>query len=69
MRGRPAVSVDAVVELVTRIGSLAATVPEIEELDLNPVVAGPSGCVAIDARVALSAPPSPIRPTRALRGP
>jgi acetate---CoA ligase (ADP-forming) len=68
-RGRPAVSVDAVVELVLRIGSLAATVSEIEQLDLNPVVAGPSGCVAVEARVALSAPPSPIRPTRALRGP
>ena len=52
-RGRPAVSVDAVVELVTRIGSLAATVPEIEQLDFNPVVAGPSGCVAVDAGVAL----------------
>jgi hypothetical protein len=63
------VSVDAVVELVLRIGSLAATVSEIEQLDLNPVVAGPSGCVAVEARVAISAPPSPIRPTRALRGP
>jgi acyl-CoA synthetase (NDP forming) len=62
-------SVDAVVEPVTRIGSLAATVAEIEQLDLNPVIVGPDGCVARDARVAVSSPPSPIRPTRALRGP
>jgi acyl-CoA synthetase (NDP forming)/RimJ/RimL family protein N-acetyltransferase len=67
-RGHPD-SVDAVVELVTRIGSLAATVAEIAQLDLNPVIVGPGGCVARDARVAVSSPPSPIRPTRALRGP
>jgi hypothetical protein len=29
--------------------------PEIQELDLNPVLAGPTGTVALDARVVLSA--------------
>jgi hypothetical protein len=25
--------------------------PDVAELDLNPVIAGPNGCVAVDARV------------------
>ena len=31
---------------------------EVAELDLNPVIAGPDGCVAVDARVRLRARPS-----------
>ena len=68
-RGRPELPVDAVVELVTRIAALIAAVPEIQQLDLNPVIVGPSGCVTVDAWIGLSTPPSPIMPARALRGP
>jgi hypothetical protein len=32
-------------------------VPEVAELDLNPVIALPSGCIAVDARVRLRARP------------
>jgi hypothetical protein len=32
--------------------------PEIAELDLNPILAGPEGCVAVDARVRVAAPVS-----------
>ena len=53
---------------MTRIAALFAAVPEIQHVDLNPVIVGPSGCVTVDARIGLSTPPSPIIPTRALRG-
>ena len=43
----------ALVDLVHRLGRLAEDVPEVAELDLNPVLAGPDGCVAVDARVRL----------------
>jgi acetate---CoA ligase (ADP-forming) len=67
-RGRPALSIDAVVGLVTRVAALIAAAPEIEQLDLNPVIVGPSGCVVVDGRIALSARPSPVSPIRAMRG-
>jgi acyl-CoA synthetase (NDP forming) len=48
----------ALKDLVNRLGRLAEDFPEVRELDLNPVLAGPDGCVAVDARVRLSARPS-----------
>ena len=52
-RGRPAVDLGALAELVARVSHLAAAHPELVELELNPVVAGPSGVLALDARVVL----------------
>ena len=66
-RGRPAVPVDPLVDIIGRIGLLMATVPEIVELDLNPVIAASHGCVAVDARVAVA--PHVVYPMRAMRQP
>src|SRR5438477_9925460 len=52
-RGRPAVDVAAVEDVLLRIGQLAADVAEITELDLNPMIAGPEGVVVVDAKVRL----------------
>ena len=38
-------------ELVLRLSLLGEELPEVAELDLNPVLAGPDGCVAVDARI------------------
>jgi len=59
-RGAPASDRRAVADVVLRIGRLIAEIPEIAEIDLNPVIAGPDGCVAVDARVRC-APVSPRR--------
>ena len=67
-RGRPELPVGAVVELVTAVAALIAAAPEIQQVDLNPVIVGTSGCVTVDASIGLSAPSSPIRPVR-LRSP
>ena len=50
-RGAPAADTAALVDLVHRLAQLADDLPEVAELDLNPVVATPTGCVAVDARV------------------
>ncbi len=50
-RGRAPVDLDAVADLVTRVSRLAAAHPELVELELNPVLAGPDGVLALDARV------------------
>ena len=52
-RGRPAADLDALRDLLLRVSRLADDVPEIVELDLNPVIALPDGdgCRVIDARI------------------
>ncbi len=57
-RGTPAVDAPALVDLLHRLSLLAEDLSEVAELDLNPVIALPAGCVAVDARVRL-APPAP----------
>jgi acetate---CoA ligase (ADP-forming) len=56
VRGRPAADLHALAELVARVSHLAAAHPELVELELNPVLAGPSGVRALDARVVLGPP-------------
>ncbi len=52
-RGRPPVDAEALIDLVLRLARLADDVPEVVELDLNPVLGLAEGCVAVDARVRL----------------
>jgi acetyl coenzyme A synthetase (ADP forming)-like protein len=60
-RGAPAADAAALADLLLRLGRLAADLPEVAELDLNPVLAGPDGCVAVDARVRVATPATPHR--------
>jgi acetate---CoA ligase (ADP-forming) len=50
-RGAPPADEDALVDLMVRLSRLAEDIPEMAELDLNPVLALADGCVAVDARV------------------
>lgn len=52
-RGSAPVDVDAVVELVVAVGRLAEEVPEVAEVDLNPVMASPGGCALVDVKLRL----------------
>ena len=56
-RGGAAADAAALISLVHRLSQLAVDVPELAELDLNPVLATATGCVAVDARVRLRARP------------
>ena len=56
-RGAAAADATALVTLVHRLSQLAVDLPEVAELDLNPIIALPSGCVAVDARIRLCARP------------
>jgi hypothetical protein len=40
------------------LSRLAVDLPEVAELDLNPVIALPDRCVAVDARIRLALRPS-----------
>jgi acetyl coenzyme A synthetase (ADP forming)-like protein len=60
-RGAPAASAPALVDLVHRLARLGEDVPALAELDLNPVLALPDRCVAVDARVRLRRPEAAAR--------
>jgi acyl-CoA synthetase (NDP forming) len=49
-RGTPPADEGALVDLLLRLSLLAHDLPELAELDLNPVLALPTGCLAVDAR-------------------
>jgi len=50
-RGSPPADLRALRDLLLRVSRLADDLPEITDLDLNPVIAGPDGALAVDARV------------------
>jgi acyl-CoA synthetase (NDP forming)/RimJ/RimL family protein N-acetyltransferase len=54
-RGKPAVSRPALADLVLRVGRLVDRVPEIAELDLNPVLCRGDELVIVDAKIRIDA--------------
>ncbi|MEC4890251.1 MAG: acetate--CoA ligase family protein [Nitrospira sp.] len=52
-RGHPAADVNAIEEVLLRLSQLVEAIPEISELDLNPIFSRPEGqgCRIVDARI------------------
>ena len=50
-RGTPAADLAALSDVLLRVSRLADDLPEVAELDLNPVIARPDGAFAVDARI------------------
>ena len=63
--GAAPANLPALEELLLRVAQLADTVPEIAEMVLDPVVAGPETATAESVRVRLA--PRPARPEQGLR--
>jgi hypothetical protein len=57
-RGTPAADEAAFVRLLLRVSQLLHACPEIQELDLNPVIVLPAGAVVVDARVRVGSKPA-----------
>ncbi len=55
VRGQPAADMNALIECIERLSQLAVELPEIAELDINPLMVLPAGqgAAAIDARLRL----------------
>lgn len=54
-RNVPAADEDAVALTLVKLAQMTVDLPEIEELDINPLIADEKGVMALDARVAVSA--------------
>ena len=55
-RGRPAVDIDALVDIAVTLGAILAGSPELAEIELNPVRVGPRGALAVDALIITTDP-------------
>ncbi|HTT91372.1 MAG TPA: acetate--CoA ligase family protein, partial [Acidimicrobiales bacterium] len=68
-RGRPPVDVDSLVQVLHRVSRLVEEMPEVAELDCNPVIATPDGALVVDARLRIdpAAAPHLVEDTRHLR--
>ncbi|MCW4455931.1 bifunctional acetate--CoA ligase family protein/GNAT family N-acetyltransferase [Flavobacterium sp. MXW15] len=55
-RDVPAADERAVALVLVKLAQLAADLPEVRELDINPLLADRDGVLALDARVAIAAP-------------
>jgi hypothetical protein len=55
-RGRPGADRKALIDVLERLSFLALEIPDIAELDVNPLMASPEGCLAVDARIVWHGP-------------
>ena len=53
-RGQPAADTAALVDLVAAVGLLAHELPELVEMDLNPVLVNAHGCELVDVKVRIA---------------
>ena len=61
-RGADPADRTALADLLHRLARLATDLPEVAELDLNPVLAGSEGCVAVDMRIRIDRSTRPSSP-------
>jgi acetyltransferase len=66
-RDRPRVDLDAVISVITSVSQLMVDHPEIQELDLNPLLADERGVIVVDARVIVERAISPGTDRLAIR--
>ena len=53
-RGRKPVDLKAVAAVITAVAGLMAADDRIAELDINPLIAAPDGCTAVDVRIGIT---------------
>lgn len=52
-RGQDPVDIQKYAEIIVRLSTLLRYAPEIAEMDMNPLIAGPKGITTVDARIRL----------------
>jgi acetyltransferase len=62
-RHRPAADLDAICRTLNQVSQLISDIPEVAELDINPLLADEAGVVALDARLRV-APTESLGPAR-----
>lgn len=53
-RGADAVNVDALEQVLLRVSEMVCALPQLREMDINPLIADEQGAVAVDARIVIN---------------
>jgi hypothetical protein len=61
-RGAEPADGPALVDLLVRLSALAEDIPELAELDMNPVIAQAAGCTIVDCRARIAPRTASLRP-------
>ncbi|MCX7816357.1 MAG: acetate--CoA ligase family protein [Syntrophales bacterium] len=51
VRGEKPVNIEMLIDILERLSFMAQVIPEIQEMDLNPVIVSEEKCVPVDARI------------------
>lgn len=53
-RGAPPVNIEAIEHILMRVSEMACELPQIIEMDINPIIVDEFGAIAVDARIVVS---------------
>ncbi|OIQ86732.1 succinyl-CoA ligase [ADP-forming] subunit alpha [mine drainage metagenome] len=56
-RGAPAVDVEAIERILLRVSEMVCELPQLREMDINPIIVDEHGAIAVDARIVVGAAP------------
>jgi acetyltransferase len=56
-RGASAVDMDALEQILLRVSEMVCELPQLREMDINPIIVDESGAVAVDARIVIDSAP------------
>jgi len=52
-RGQPAIDMDALERVLLRVSEMVCELPQLREMDINPIIVNEDGAVAVDARIVI----------------
>ena len=59
-RGAPAANSDALEQILLRVSEMVCELPQLREMDINPIIVDESGAVAVDARIVIDHAPQAV---------
>ena len=59
-RGAPAIHHDALEQVLLRVSEMVCELPQLREMDINPIIVDASGAVAVDARIVIDHAPQAL---------
>ncbi|WP_088282869.1 bifunctional acetate--CoA ligase family protein/GNAT family N-acetyltransferase [Ideonella sp. A 288] len=60
-RGTPAADLEAIEHILLRVSEMVCELPQLREMDINPIIVDDHGAVAVDARVVIDHAPPTVR--------
>jgi acetyltransferase len=57
-RNMPPIDRDALIGVLLRVSEMVCQLPELQEMDINPLIADEDGVIAVDARIRVATPPT-----------